>query len=383
MSVTGTSAKIIFLGDGGSYVFDFSSGGDGFTVYDQTDIVVTVFTIATGATTQLTLTTNYTVALSPVANSNQYTGIVTLLTPYDALSSDYKIVIERVLPYTQEISLVDNEKTPAAVQEEGYDRATMLIQQLREMIGRAVLADITQSTGFTLPYLTSGFLYTDGANVSWTAITETITNYNGTVSHGADASKPVAPSVGDLYFATDTYKLYGCLVGGSWFNQWAFTTLVSATLGVTGTAQVNGNFTCLGSIAGYGTIGGLIGAFATRVDTPIYLRNGVAEDSALGLVTQNSGGIVQGKRLGAWTTPSKDTVYLAATDLFVTANVVTGTVTIKTDAANPPTVVRVQSNNAGANPSCSASCVVRKGDYYLIEDSGSDTVTAYAIAMGT
>lgn len=38
--------------------------------------------------------------------------------------------------------------------------------------------------------------------------------YQGLV--GADASKPATPYVGQLYFATDTKKLYACLVAGTW-----------------------------------------------------------------------------------------------------------------------------------------------------------------------
>jgi hypothetical protein len=120
------------------------------------------------------LTTNYTVTLAVIGTSNTYNGSVTLLSPYATLSSDYDIVIQRVLPMTQLISLSDNSSTPAQTYMEGYDRNTMLSQQLQEQVSRAVTIPANLSSA-ALPQPVAGYI------LGWSA-TGTLTNLVGTAS---------------------------------------------------------------------------------------------------------------------------------------------------------------------------------------------------------
>ena len=151
-TVSSTSSKIIYLGDSASSTFSFT-----FPVFSQTDIVVSVNNLTTLAITTLTLTTNYTVTLASLGYGGTYNGSVTLLGSYAALSSDYQIIIQRVIPYTQLISLSDNSVTPAATYMQGYDRATMLAQQLQEQLNRSLLLPVSQTTPETLPVPLTGY----------------------------------------------------------------------------------------------------------------------------------------------------------------------------------------------------------------------------------
>jgi hypothetical protein len=113
--------------------------------------------ISSGVITTLTLTTNYTVTLSSLGYGGTYNGSVTLSGAYAALSSNYQIIIQRVIPYTQLISLSDNSVTPAATYMQGYDRATMLAQQLQEQVSRSLLAPVSQTTTLSLPSALTGY----------------------------------------------------------------------------------------------------------------------------------------------------------------------------------------------------------------------------------
>lgn len=83
--------------------------------------------------------------------------------------------------------------------------------------------------------------------------------------------------------------------------------------------------------------------------------------------------LVQTTPFGAWTSKSNNTSYLAATDGIVCAIATVNTsVSIKSDAASPPTTVRSYCSALGAAKQGSAISPVKKGHYYLAE--GADTV---------
>jgi hypothetical protein len=72
-------------------------------------------------------------------------GTVTLIGYYATYppGSGETVVVYRDVPYTQEINLVENDPQYAEVLEEGYDRAVILIQQLKDLLSRAPLLPIT------------------------------------------------------------------------------------------------------------------------------------------------------------------------------------------------------------------------------------------------
>jgi len=139
MSVTTTATDVIYTEDGSTLVFPFTT----FSVFKTTDLVVTSIVIATGVQTVLVLNTDYTVTLNANGTGN--------VTKTVALSSANQLVIQRVLPVTQLIVLADNEGTDAATFEEGYDRLTMIAQQIQAQINRSILQPITASTPISFP----------------------------------------------------------------------------------------------------------------------------------------------------------------------------------------------------------------------------------------
>lgn len=72
---------------------------------------------------------------------------------------------------------------------------------------------------------------------------------------------------------------------------------------------------------------------------------------------------------GTWASPTNGSSQLAATDGILTwYSAGNSNCRIKTDSANPPTVIR-QTYTTVNNNVTSLTCPVKEGDYYLIEDS--------------
>ena len=137
MSVTSTSAAVSHTGNGVADTFAFT-----FKVFDETDLYINTYEIATGTLTLLALTTDYTVSLT---NGGQDGGEVTLVA--GPLAATHKIIIQRLLSYTQETDYVENDAFPAESTEDALDKLTMLIQQLKEELDRALLGSITTEAG--------------------------------------------------------------------------------------------------------------------------------------------------------------------------------------------------------------------------------------------
>lgn len=221
MSVSSTTTKVQFAGDAASSVFPFNS----FSVYAASELLVSIKNnttavvagIAAKTIVTLVLGTDYTVVLNGSQSGVAYTGTVTVVNPlYTNLPVGLILVIQRVLPQTQLTTLADNNNTPASTYQQVIDRAVMLIQQLQELLNRAVVFDITQVTSPTLPPLSAGALSSDGVSLAWQALVTTATTYGAAIGFGADASKAASPSLGSLYFATDTRKVYFCSSAGTW-----------------------------------------------------------------------------------------------------------------------------------------------------------------------
>ncbi|MFA5165572.1 MAG: hypothetical protein WC481_08445, partial [Candidatus Omnitrophota bacterium] len=196
MTVPSAVNKVVFAGDDVSTVFAVPY----YFLADE-DLTVIKVTIATSAESTLVLDTDYTVA----GEGDPAGGTVTLTDP---LLDEYNLIIRREVELTQGTDFKEGEGQPAETLEECLDRLTMMCQQLQEQIDRDILIN--------LPTLIPGYLYSDGSTMTWTGLTAT--NYSGTISRGADASKAVAPAAGDIYVATDTLKVYVCYSAGTWSN---------------------------------------------------------------------------------------------------------------------------------------------------------------------
>jgi hypothetical protein len=115
-TVPSSQNRVSYAGNGSTTGFPVP-----YVFFDNTDLIVTSVVVATGVETVKTLTTDYT-----VSGGDGSTGTVTAVT---APATGTTWVIERSIPYTQEIDYQPNDGFPADVNEEGLDRNTMLAQQ--------------------------------------------------------------------------------------------------------------------------------------------------------------------------------------------------------------------------------------------------------------
>jgi len=120
--------KKIYTGNGSQKVFPFT-----FSIHEESDIVVKLRTIATGAVTTLALTTHYTVTKTG-ANWDNGGNVVTVA----AYASTYTITIIRVTQLTQTKDYVEGGNFPAESHEEGLDKLTRIVQELQEEVKRCL-----------------------------------------------------------------------------------------------------------------------------------------------------------------------------------------------------------------------------------------------------
>lgn len=117
-TVPSDASRVGYSTNGSTTVFSVP-----FVFFDDTDLQVILVNNTTAVETTLVLTTDYT-----VTGGAGSTGSLTTLSAY---ASGSTLVIQREVPYTQEIDYEPNDGFPADVNEEGLDRATMQIQQVR------------------------------------------------------------------------------------------------------------------------------------------------------------------------------------------------------------------------------------------------------------
>jgi hypothetical protein len=197
--------KIVYAGTAGPDL-DFT-----FPIFEAGDLVVTRFTIVTGAEATFTLNTDYTVTID-----GELGGTVTLLA--GPPGSAYKTIIKRIMDLTQETDYVEGDPFPAESHEDALDKLTMITQQLDEEIDRCLKLDTSQTGVSTILPVPTALKYLRW-NVTATALENasvTALEYPGTITVGLDANKSVNPAQGDIYIATDTSKLYICYISSAW-----------------------------------------------------------------------------------------------------------------------------------------------------------------------
>ncbi len=133
MTVNNTTNRVLFDCDGVQVEFPFE-----FKIYEAADLEVILRDDA-NAETELTLNTDYEVTII-VAEVGEG-GTVTLIGNYaiNPPAAGYKLLVRRVLDFTQEVPFRDGDKSPAVRNAEVADRAVMLAQQVAEMIGRQLV----------------------------------------------------------------------------------------------------------------------------------------------------------------------------------------------------------------------------------------------------
>jgi len=129
-SVTDTSPTTTAACDGSNTTFTFD-----FPILATSDLVVVLRTVATGAESVLTETTDYSVSAT---NNDYLSGPGGTVTTESTYSSAYTLTILRDTPDTQATVLRDTGELRLSAMQEALDKATMLIQQLQEELDRCV-----------------------------------------------------------------------------------------------------------------------------------------------------------------------------------------------------------------------------------------------------
>ena len=138
MTIETTTNRISYTGSGttGPFSFPYYFLADG-------DLTVIKTTIADGTEETLTITTDYTVSGAGEAAGGSVTLVATL-------SSSYKLTIIRDPDILQPADYPANDRFPAATHEQALDRATMILQRLKDYIDRSFRLSDGDVSGISL-----------------------------------------------------------------------------------------------------------------------------------------------------------------------------------------------------------------------------------------
>jgi len=175
MTISSTTVRKSYAGDGSTVAFDTSP----MVFFLSTDLVVKAIVTATGAETTLTETTDYT-----VTGGAGTTGTVTMVAvgdppvQYGPPAVGVTLLIQRVVPLTQAVDLVNNSANDAETMEDTLDKLTMITQQLDEEKGRSLRIPPSETGTAALTVLpfdrANKFLSFDASkNVTVSATTDT------------------------------------------------------------------------------------------------------------------------------------------------------------------------------------------------------------------
>jgi len=164
MSVSSTARKQTFAGGTSTLTFTFRA-----LTSTPTDIKVKKTLISTGVDSDLTYTTDYTVAIST-------DGVGGVVTVSPSIGTLYNLTVYRETTNKQESDYDDYNQFPANTLENDLDRRTLVDQEQSEDLGRTIKLPITNTlTGLVLPNPV------DGKTLKWSVSGSTITMVNSTV----------------------------------------------------------------------------------------------------------------------------------------------------------------------------------------------------------
>jgi hypothetical protein len=172
MSISTANSSISYVGNNSTstpYVVNYP-------FFDASDLKV--YSVTSGTSTLLALTTNYT-----VTGGNGSTGSVTTTAAIPATST---VIISRNVPYTQLTSLTTGDRLPAASLEKALDKVTMQAQQL----SRNTLPD-TASTSGSAPFVLG--VGAAGGSPSWVSQTASAVG-DGSITDVKIANQAVTPA---------------------------------------------------------------------------------------------------------------------------------------------------------------------------------------------
>jgi hypothetical protein len=196
MTVSSQTARVSYSGNSSTTAFAVS-----FYFLASSHLRVTL-RAASGVETVQVLNTDYTVS----GAGNPAGGTVTMTT---APATGQTLVIQRNVPFTQEVDYQPNDPFPAESHEQALDKLTMEAQQLNEAVGRSIKLSPTNtmaSTEFTVGA-------TDRANKVLSfdasgelAVSQELGTYRGNWASGT------AYAVRDIIKDTSNANIYICLV---------------------------------------------------------------------------------------------------------------------------------------------------------------------------
>lgn len=132
MTITNQNNVIIYQGNGAATVFPFS-----FEVPESSNMFVRLLDAVTNAVLETLAPGTYSV----VGFGNPFGGSVTYPLVGSPLASDKKIMIERILPYTQDMDIQNEGGFYPEVIEDQMDRIVMQIQQIAERQARSLITN--------------------------------------------------------------------------------------------------------------------------------------------------------------------------------------------------------------------------------------------------
>ena len=141
MTLSTTINKVSYSGTGSQDTFAYT-----YKIFSSSDIEVYIRNTL-GTETKKTITTHYTV--SNVGNASG--GNIVFTVGNTPLNTD-TVIIVRTVPLTQTFDYVLNDPFPSDSHEDGLDKLTMQVQQVKEEVDRSIKASVTNtiaSTEFT------------------------------------------------------------------------------------------------------------------------------------------------------------------------------------------------------------------------------------------
>jgi len=164
MTISSSVNRKSAAGNGVTTAFSFP-----YTFTAQADLVVLLVVDATGVSTTKTITTHYTVS-GTTDSVGRYPsgGTVTMLT---APAAGETLVIYSDPAITQSLDLVENDPLPAEELEKAYDKLTLMIRRVRDLLGRAFTLADSDTSGASLVVPTPAASKLIGWNSAGTGLT--------------------------------------------------------------------------------------------------------------------------------------------------------------------------------------------------------------------
>jgi hypothetical protein len=180
MTVTTTITSAVATGNGATTAFPFS-----FMVASAEDVKVYLYEIDTEELT-LVSSANYSVEIDVETS----TGSVTYVPSGIPLTASYKLLIVRDTPLVQPIQLTNQTRYYPDVVMSGFDRAVLLIQELKERLDRAIVAPPLETELVTYADVYSA---SAGASAFEVAVEAAAASALAAAESAAEAAAAVAP----------------------------------------------------------------------------------------------------------------------------------------------------------------------------------------------